>query len=1138
VRIACTPKALLVSAVALLSIAPVFAQEAPKPVDETPAVVRAELDDPDARGTGVEQDDPTARLEWQRAAWGLVSPAFRANALKEAKGHNTRKNAPGPKWVNIGPFGCDYEQNGSFTGHVGDSGRARAILPHPTNPDVVYFLTSGGGLWRTNNWTSPNTTWTPLTDDLPTTGGGSVAFGRNPNTLYLGLGDPYDQILVGGSVVKTKDGGANWDAMIELGSAVSVRDVKVDTSTNRDIVMVATNNGLYRSADEGDTYAAVATFNGMSVWSIQRTSAGWLASSQNCPTANVGLQCNQPTTLFLSTDRGASWALISNAGNVFSLNGRTTLAVGAPGDSVVYAYSSTQNDGQLRDVYRSSDGGQTWVANGVNSTKIPLNPVAGSMPNMNICHGQCWYNQSILVDPRDPARNTVWIGGDLGTAKTTNGGTSWTIQTWWLYSQVPALPYAHADHHANAFKTTGTPTIILGDDGGLNVSTDDGATFSSAKNNGLATHLYYTVAGNALFPNFVIGGLQDNGTRVRTDNGGTHNQIIGGDGMGAAASQANTAVTLGSSQGSGIRMDFSSNPPIAFQNTVARGALADSAGAGFFTAIVPAPANLDATGKVFYHFTNSRVFRTNDGGLTFIMIGSATAPTSPGLLLTRRFRSSPYDLGVSPIDLNHIAVGAAGGFLDITTNGGASWTDVNLIALVPGYQGFVTNVTWQDNQNLWVTAVAQATGAIRVVKGTIATAVSPWSTATWTAMQNGLPDLPITRVYFDPRDATHNTIYAATHVGIYRTTDGGANWAPFGNGLPTVRVNDIYMPPDGSFMRIATYGRGIWEMAQLELAGASLDDSVASCDADGILDNGESGRLTITLQNQGPNNVNHVTLTVTSSNPNVSFPNGNVLAFPPVQKNDQSTGSIRVALNGASGIETTDFQIAIDSPELSIPPFNVVSTQRLNYDEQPQGSATESVESANPGWTITGDLTTAPNVHAWQRRALSPTQHVWFGPDNNGQTDGVKADLPDEQILTSPAMHVGTGPLVITFSHRFAFENGNWDGGVIEITTNGGATWTDIGVGSYNGATNAVTSSPLGTNHPAFVNRMVGWPNFATVTRNLGTAFANQTVQIRFRIGADESTGAPGWDIDNVTISGITDTPFTALVAETGSCTP
>ena len=107
-----------------------------------------------------------------------------------------------------------------------------------------------------------------LTDDLPTTGGGSVAFGRNPNTLYLGLGDPYDQILVGGAMMKSTNGGVSWDPIIELGNAVSVRDVKVDTSTNRDIVLVATDSGLYRSADDGATYAAIPTFTGMSVWSI------------------------------------------------------------------------------------------------------------------------------------------------------------------------------------------------------------------------------------------------------------------------------------------------------------------------------------------------------------------------------------------------------------------------------------------------------------------------------------------------------------------------------------------------------------------------------------------------------------------------------------------------------------------------------------------------------------------------------------------------------------------------------------------------------------------------------------------------------------------------------------------------------
>ena len=1126
-------KAALVLAVSTLST-PLLTAQDNRPDDETPAIMRAEEEAPAAKGDGVEQDNPTLRRKWQRQAWGVATPTFRAAAMAEGAKHSSKKNAPGPKWVNIGPTGAEYEQNSSFTGHVRDSGRARTILPHPTNPEVVYFLSSGGGLWRTNNWSSANTQWTVLTDDLPTTGGGSVAFGKNPNHLYLGLGDPYDQILVGGSMTKSNNGGVSWSPVIELGTALSVRDVKVDTSTNRDIVLVATDSGLYRSTDEGATYSPVATFNGLSVWSIVRSSAGWLASAQPCNPVSTGLRCGFATTLYLSTDRGATWAPISNAGGVFSANGRTTLGIGVPGDSVVYAYSATVNDGAMKDVYRSADGGQTWVANGVNSTKAPTNPVSG-MTNMNICHGQCWYNQSILVDPRDAARNTVWIGGDLATARTLNGGTTWSVQTWWLYDQFPALPYAHADHHTTAFKTTGTPTIILGNDGGLNISTDEGATFSSDKNNGLVSHLFYTVAGNPDLPNMVIGGTQDNGTRLRTDNTGNFDQVIGGDGMGTAVSQANTNTIIGSAQGSSMRTSVTNVAPETFQHHVgATSGLSDVNGFGFFTAIVPASAT-DATGRIFYHFSNSRVFRTVNGGLNWTPI--AAAGISPGLPAARRFRSSSYNLGVSPTDPNRIAVGSAGGFIDITTNGGATWTDIDLITKVPGYLGFVTNMTWQDNQNLWITAVAQTPGALRVIKGTIANPGDPWSTATFTAMQNGLPDLPVTRVYFDPRDASRNTIYAATHVGIYRTTDGGANWAPFGNGLPTVRVNDIYMPPDGSFIRLATYGRGIWELAQLELVGSQLTDDGSSCDTDGVLDNGETGSLVITLKNQGANNVNHVTLTVTSTNPNVSFPQGNVASFPPVQKGGVQSGSIRVALNGAAGIELADFDVAVGSPELGVADFNINASHRVNYDEVLQGSATETVEGSIAGWTVTGGAVTAPNIDSWQRRALSQTQHVLWGPDNNGQFDGTRPDGPDEQIITSPTLSVGSGPLTISFQHRFNFEAGNWDGGVIEISTDNGATWSDIGVGSYNGSTSPFTSAPIGAARPAFVNRMVGWPAFASVTRNLGTTYANQDVRIRFRVGADESTGFPGWEIDNIAITGLTNTPFTAFVPEAAACT-
>jgi hypothetical protein len=269
----------------------------------------------------------------------------------------------------------------------------------------------------------------------------------------------------------------------------------------------------------------------------------------------------------------------------------------------------------------------------------------------------------------------------------------------------------------------------------------------------------------------------------------------------------------------------------------------------------------------------------------------------------------------------------------------------------------------------------------------------------------------------------------------------------------------------------------------------------------------------------------------------VTFPNGNVLAFPPIQKFEDRSAAIRVALNGATGIETSDFTISISAPELGLPgPLNVVSTHRLNYDENTGVSATETVESAKSPWTVVGAAPTLPNILQWQRRALSPTSHVWWGPDNNGQNDGQKPDLPDQQVLVSPSIHVGGAGFSISFRHRFSFEATGWDGGVIELSNDGGVTWTDIGSSAYNGSTNAVTAAPIGANRRAFVNRIAGWPDFTNVTLNLGTAFANKDVLVRFRIGADESTGAPGWEIDDIAFGGITNTPFAGLVANVGVC--
>src|SRR6185312_13306581 len=122
-----------------------------------------------------------------------------------------------------------------------------------------------------------------------------------------------------------------------------------------------------------------------------------------------------------------------------------------------------------------------------------------------------------------------------------------------------------------------------------------------------------------------------------------------------------------------------------------------------------------------------------------------------------------------------------------------------------------------------------------------------------------------------------------------------------------------------------------------------------------------------------------------------------------------------------------------------------------------------------------------------------------------------------------------------SWQHRFSFENGSFDGGVVEISTDGGASWTDIGTPAYNGTIALGGLNPI-EGRKAFVNRITGWPAFTTVTLNLGTTYANQDVKIRFRVGAALSTGAPGWDIDNITVTGVTSNPFTAVMANSGVC--
>lgn len=789
-----------------------------------PTLHTSTADDPDASADG---DEVSTRMAANRALTGAFTDDVKLSAIHELQrqqqlypqqlaGANPPKGVP--SWRSIGPTQAKYETN-EVTLQVSDSGRVRTILPHPTDPDTLYVLTSGGGLWKTTTFTHTNPHWEAKTDALISTTGGSVAFGRNPETLYLGVGDPFDvRGLIAGVMVKSTDGGNTWSPFVDLAGATSVRDVKVDTSGPNDIILVATNFGLFRSADNGATYQRVAAgvgqaFNRREVWSLVKTSAGWLANAENFRPGGRGI-ADGAGFLFLSTDQGATWNPIPNGGNGYNSAGRTTLAVASPGESVVYAFAANLRGTSQLDLFKSTDGGLNWTALNVTG-KSPTNPDPCNQIKMNLMHGQAWYNQMILVDPLDASRNTVYLGGNVTTAKTVDGGNTWTLLSVWLplnslFPTCSNLPYVHADCHAAAFSTLGGKnTIFFGTDGGLFISQNGGSTWSDDKNDGIVSMLFNSVVSSTKNPQNLIGGLQDDGTRARLGSSSVYNQVVGGDGEGVGWSQANNAFTLATTPNNFIHRTENLLP-----NTSGNWVEADTGIGGldfyfFYTNIETPTAVADPAGSQFFTYTGWRVYKTSDGGASWNVIGEAGV--SPGLRSKTDgggnaravFRSTHHAIGISPLDTNHIAISELTGILAITTDGGATWTERNLISLVPGYTGFNTSPAWGNNTTLYL--ANESFGTIHLVKSTD-------GGTTWSVAQNGLPEVPINRIIVDPRDAAGNTVYAATWIGVYRTTDGGANWSLFGAGLPAVEVSDLYIAPDGRFLRAATYGRGMWEV--------------------------------------------------------------------------------------------------------------------------------------------------------------------------------------------------------------------------------------------------------------------------------------------------------------------------------------
>lgn len=369
---------------------------------------------------------------------------------------------------------------------------------------------------------------------------------------------------------------------------------------------------------------------------------------------------------------------------------------------------------------------------------------------------------------------------------------------------------------------------------------------------------------------------------------------------------------------------------------------------------------------------------------------------------------------------------------------------------------------------------------------------------------------------------TRDAILAAAHAASQQDHDVlMAAFARRGLGSCAVSPEN----PNGDFT-------GIVESADVRgraIPGiATLTDSVTSCDDDGILDAGETARITLPITNPGHAAVTDVTVAVTSPVTGVTVVSPPV-ALGTLEPYTTTMVDVDVQLD-ATLVDAIDGSISLDITTTNSCNDRVTTPiqVRLNVDELPASSATDSCDTAATLW-----LPATDSEVGWTQVFGSLDGH-WHGADL-----GVAADTN----LTSPVL---TGdpavPVVVEFTHSYQFEHSDgtaFDGGVIEVSIDNGATWVDVGdMGTTPGYGDIITAdsgNPL-ADRVAYTNENANFPGTDTVRLDFGTQLADKQFQIRFRIGTDQAAGAEGWTIDDIKFTGIVGTPFASVVPDATDC--
>ncbi len=391
----------------------------------------------------------------------------------------------------------------------------------------------------------------------------------------------------------------------------------------------------------------------------------------------------------------------------------------------------------------------------------------------------------------------------------------------------------------------------------------------------------------------------------------------------------------------------------------------------------------------------------------------------------------------------------------------------------------------------------------------------------------GLKLTPNAPTFLEARDALLAAIYAS------EPKDFRVCWAGFAKRGAGIGATG----PDRGSVDNTTVVESFAVGNALTFVSASVDDSVKGCDKDGVLDNNETGNLTVKFRNVGADTLTATTLTVRADNPAVSFPDGATVALPKTEPYQTGTVTMKIHMRDADPLVAFHVALVFSDPSLIAPGNVKVSVPFLgNYDDAAGTSATDTVDAPNTVWSTMGDT---------KLSVADPWMRLFDGPDGRWHIND--SAVPADQYLITPPLHAAMDMSPgFSFKHRFSFEVDDIlgikqyaDGGVLEASLDGGMTWTDIGAqitkGGYGGTLYKDNQSL--PNRKAFVGETANFPTeYQPVTVNLGNAYKGKTFQIRFRMATDDGTSAAGWDVDEIAFVGITDKPFSSRVANRMMC--